>query len=383
MATIKPYQKNGKTHYMFQIYVGVDPATGKKKFTTRRGFETKALAKKAMTELEYKIDKEGVNYNKRRLESYSDVYELWLEQYQNQVRASTYKQTNGIFKNNIIPALGHYRIDQISPVMCQQLVNEWFSKFTSYRKMTMYMSIIFKYAIKLDLLKVNPIDKIEIPKKRIDISNDIDDEELRFYTKDELKEFLECAKFESDKKVHVFFRLLGFSGLRKGEALALTWQDIDFINNSISITKTLAYTEKGVILQPPKNGLNRTIAMDSITMEILSDWKKQQRKEFRMSGIEIKTKQLVFSNKFNNFIALSKTTKWIERITKKNGLKVITTHEFRHTHCSLLFEADVNLKKAQDRMGHKDIQTTANIYAKLSKKIKRDVVDQFTNYVDF
>ena len=109
----------------------------------------------------------GVDYNKRRLETYSDVYELWLEQYQNQVRESTCKQVEGIFNNNIIPALGHYRIDMITPQMCQELVNSWFEKFASYNKITMYTSIIFKYAIeKLDLITKNPIDKIERPKKK-------------------------------------------------------------------------------------------------------------------------------------------------------------------------------------------------------------------------
>ena len=198
-----------------------------------------------------------------------------------------------------------------------------------------------------------------------------------------MQEFLEYAKLDFDPKVHVFFRLLGFGGLRKGEALALTWRDIDFVNGAVSVTKTLAYTKRGLILQPPKNGMNRNIALDKITMSILSDWKAKQSKELKLLGIGVDKRQLVFSNKFNAWIALSKTTKWIGRITNKHDFKIITTHQFRHTHCSLLFEADVSLKKAQDRMGHKDIQTTANIYAKLSKEVKRDVVDQFQSYVNF
>ena len=390
MTKIKPYtNRNGKTYYMFRVYVGVDEKTGKKKYTTRRGFETKTLAKKALTDLKYKIDKEGVNYNKRRLETYEDVYELWLEQYINKVRGSTYKQVKGIFNSNIIPALGRYRIDQITPLMCQDLVNALYNKHKTYRKMVMYASIIFDYAKnKLEIIKKNPFNGVEFPKAKdkvinIDDEREVDDDEINFYTKDELQEFLEYTKLDFDKKVHVFFRLLGFSGLRKGEALALTWKDIDFENNTIAITKTLAYTENGVVLHPPKNKLNRILAMDTITMAILAAWKKEQKKEFKMMGVKIKSRQLVFSNRDNNFIALSKTTKWIARITSKHNFKIITTHDFRHTHCSLLLEADVSLKKAQDRMGHRDIQTTANIYAKLSKQIKRDVVDKFIEYVNF
>lgn len=163
MPKITAYEKKGMTYYMFKIYVGVDPATGKKKYTTRRGLKTKALAKKTLTELEYKIANEGVNYNKRKLVTYNDVYELWLEQYKNQVRESTYKQVKSIFRNNIIPALGHYRIDAITPIMCQELTNKWFSKFASYNKIVMYTSIIFNYAVKnLDLIAKNPISVLDL-----------------------------------------------------------------------------------------------------------------------------------------------------------------------------------------------------------------------------
>jgi integrase len=66
------------------------------------------------------------------------------------------------------------------------------------------------------------------------------------------------------------------------------------------------------------------------------------------------------------------TNKYMAQVTKKYGIKTITTHGFRHTHCSLLFEAGASIKEVQDRLGHSDVQTTMNIYAHVSKNNKEN-----------
>ena len=73
----------------------------------------------------------------------------------------------------------------------------------------------------------------------------------------------------------------------------------------------------------------------------------------------------------------------LDRIIKKNELKRITIHGFRHTHCSLLFEAGASVKEVQDRLGHSDIQTTMNIYAHVTEKAKEKTAEKFAKYVNF
>ncbi|MFC3781129.1 tyrosine-type recombinase/integrase [Bacillus chungangensis] len=81
-------------------------------------------------------------------------------------------------------------------------------------------------------------------------------------------------------------------------------------------------------------------------MHTLALWKKQQRKDYLILGFNTLNKeQLVFSNTKNEFLQPTKTRKWLVDILKKYNLKPITTHGLRHTHCSLLFEADASLKK--------------------------------------
>lgn len=77
----------------------------------------------------------------------------------------------------------------------------------------------------------------------------------------------------------------------------------------------------------------------------------------------------------------TKTCKWLEHVLTKYNLPKITTHGFRHTHCSLLFEAGANLKEVQDRLGHSDVQTM-NIYAHVTKKAKEEAIQKFASYLD-
>ncbi|SLM97812.1 Integrase [Brachybacterium faecium] len=73
----------------------------------------------------------------------------------------------------------------------------------------------------------------------------------------------------------------------------------------------------------------------------------------------------------------------LNKIITKYNLKRITTHGFRHTHCSLLFESGASIQEVQDRLGHSDVQTTMNIYTHVTEKAKEQTADKFAQYVSF
>lgn len=172
--------------------------------------------------------------------------------------------------------------------------------------------------------------------------------------------------------------------MRKGEALALQWKDIDFTKSEIRINKALARGKHSKLyLKKTKTGITRTIKMDVETMKILALWKKQQQKEYLTLGFNtLNNEQLVVSNEINTFVQPTKTRKWLVRILEKYNLKPITTHGLRHTHCSLLFEAGASLKEVQDRLGHSDIKTTMDIYTHLTPEAKSGAIQKFDNYLN-
>jgi len=381
MTSIKTYKKDGKVFYMFQIYIGTDQLTGKRIKTSRRGFTTKKEAQLASARLQIEID--NGEFRKKSVNTFIDIYNLWIEQYKNTVQESTFVKTKGIFKNHILPSLGEYKIDKINVQLCQKHVNEWFSKLKKFRTLKSYTSKIFEYAITLGIIIDNPLKRVTMPKN---IVQPVETEVINYYTKEQLIQFLKCLEIEKNFKAYALFRLLAFSGMRKGEALALTWDDLNFKEGEIRINKALSRGEENrlyVKTTKTKSSI-RAIKLDKVTMDILKVWQKQQKEDFLVLGYNtLQPKQLVFSNERNEYLQPTKTRKWMLQVQKKYDLVKITTHGLRHTHCSLLFEAGVSIKEVQDRLGHSDIQTTLNIYTHVTEKAKEVVAEKFAKYMDY
>ncbi len=377
---IKKYQKKEETFYMFQGYLGTDPATGKRITVTRRGFSSQKEC-----ELEYyrlKLEFENEGYSKKVNYTFREVYDLWIAQYQNTVKESTLNKTLGLFKDHILPHFGKMYIDKVKVTHCQSAVNDWFKKLKNYRILKNYTSSVFKHGMKLGIIKENPCLLVTVPVKKFEVE---EEEILNYYTKEELVSFLDAMKEHDPDKWYTFFRLLAYSGCRKGELLALTWNDVNFSKDTISINKTLTMgLENKLIIQPPKTKKGkRVLSMDASTMQIMKEWKSKQAKEMLSLGYNTMGKnQLVFTNLKNRFINPQKIGQKIRPICKKIDLKEITPHGFRHTHCSLLFEAGASIKEVQERLGHADIQTTMNIYAHVTEKKKEETAQKFAAYLN-
>lgn len=375
--------KNGGKRYRFQVYLGVDPLTGKDMRTTKRGFKTKKEAELALAQIKLEVAKG--TYKKERAETYQEIYDLWVKQYEQTVAESTFVKTTGIFKNHILPAMGAYKIEKINVDVCQKHVYEWAEKLKHFRKVKSYAATVLDFAARRGYLQTNPFALVNMNVKANKKASVTDDEETEnFYTREQLIEFLSCLEKESNYKAYVFFRLLAFSGIRKGEAFALTWNDLNFTTNELRINKALSQGKNNrLYVGPTKTGEARTIKMDDDTMAILKEWKKKQKQDYLMLGFNtMQPKQLVFSNEKNQYLQLTKTSKWINHVQKKYNLHKITTHGLRHTHCSLLLEAGVSIKEVQDRLGHSDVQTTMNIYAHVTQKAKEEAIMKFANYIE-
>ena len=377
----KQYQKkNGKKVYMFKAYLGIDPVTEKKKYTTKRGFKTLTEAKQAYTRLMVQVQENDVLTDSQRL--FSELADEWFEQYKNTVRESTYVAQKLAYRKHILPLFGNLKISRISIPYCQKQVNQWYSYYKKYSNLIGLTSSIFKYALSLRLIRNNPMDGVIRPKRK----KRIDEEkyEAPYYNKKELLAFLEVVKTYPDP-VYPLFRVLAFTGLRKGELLALRWKDIDFEENTLSVKQTLATCDKWEIkFQVPKTEKSlRTISIDSETLQVIKRWQLKQKENFLKMGIQLTKngEQLVFSSEENKPLYLDYVNHNLKIIIKENNLKRITPHGFRHTHCSLLFESGASLKEVQVRLGHTDIKTTMDIYTHVTKKQTEKTASRFADFM--
>lgn len=381
---IKSYTtRNNEKRYEFSVFLGVDPLTGKQKRTTRRGFKTQKEAELALTRI--KLDVANGTYHQERAETYQEIYNLWVKQYEKKVEESTFVKTTGIFKNHILPAMGAYKIEKINVDVSQKHVDEWAEKLKKFRTVKSYAAKVLDFAIKRGYIQTNPFTLVDMPTKAFKkVIVDEEEKVENFYTREQLINFLSCLEKENNYKSYALFRLLAYSGMRKGEALALTWNDLNFTTNELRINKALSRgKDNQLYVKSTKTGVARTIKMDEKTMTVLKEWKKKQKQDYLVKGFNtMQPKQLVFSNDLNEYMQPTKTRKWILHVQKKYSLGTITTHGLRHTHCSLLFEAGASLKEVQDRLGHSDVQTTMNIYAHVTKKAEEEAIQKFASYIE-
>ena len=333
--------------------------------------------------MQLEIEKNGSLVRRNDTATFQDVYLLWLEQYKGGVKENTLRQTKSAFRMYILPHLGDFRIEKINVARCQKAVNAWAERTKIFKLFKNYASSVFKYAISLDMCSDNPMAKVHVPVKKQSLGEE-DNKKIEFYSKNELLTFMDCLEKEGNQKRLTFFRVLAFTGARKSEILALTWEDVDFTNKKLNINKTLAIGEKGIIVNTPKTkSSKRIISLDERTIEILKHWRKEQRKLYFALGFNTSGKaQAVFTNKDNRYIRPNTVSAWMQNIVDKYDLNYIKIHGFRHTHCSLLFDSGASIQEVKERLGHANIETTMNIYAHVTEEKADSTADRFAQYMN-
>ncbi|BAC12109.1 integrase [Oceanobacillus iheyensis HTE831] len=392
MANIKKYtKKDGTTAYMFNAYLGKDPLTGKKKRTTRRGFKTKKDANIALSKILVEVDELGIRQNDQL--TFQEVFEEWFKQHRREVKPTTVYAMESKFNRRILPVFGPYKMKDITRSHCQKAINGWAKELKTFKDYKIQANQVFRYAMKMDMIKRNPMDYVTLPKLKHEMEYVAELEEKKhYYTREELRTFLEAI--QKDDMAYTMLRLLSFTGARKGELYALHWSDVDFHQKSISLKKTLIYTGGEKQLQTSKTKASRRIvSVDDETLAILKKWRSKQIQRYLTlelaAPFQSDDKQPIFTvyNQLKHemdYCRLAYLNDKLERIYQKNPeLPQIKVHEFRHTHASLLFAAGASIKDVQSRLGHTDIQTTMDIYTHVTDEAKEKTAEMFQKYMTF
>lgn len=379
---IKEYTTpSGKKRYRFNLYVGVDETTGHSIQIRKQGYKSKKEAQEAYLNYQLKVIKgEYIPESKGHI-TFNKLYEMWLKIYRETVKTSTYATTTRYFDDHILKQLGSKYIDKLTVLDCQKAVNIWFNDAPkTYKRFMRYTNNVLNYGINnLELISKNPMNKV-IPPKAKNKPKPFTD----FYSKDELNIFLRDAK-EYNFKYFVFFRLLAYSGMRKGEALALKWSDINFNDNTISINKDVTVGLNNELYEdtPKTENSFRNLNMDAATMEYLKEYRLMQQKTMLKLGYNfLNSDNLLFSTINNGYLSMSKPRQWNVAICKKYKLRRIKIHGFRHTHASLLFEAGASMNEVKARLGHADINTTMNIYTHVTDDQKKDTTNKLVRLLE-
>lgn len=378
---IKKYTtKNGETRYLFQTYLGIDPATGKERRTTRRGFKTMKEAKQAERNLLLDVEENGLPSNQSdgfQDPTFEELAQLWLENYRTTVKPSTFENVQSKVEKMTEEHFKELKLKKITVAYCQRVVIELSKTYVLYNHYLSVINRIFKYAVLMDILDSNPFDKVIKPKSRQT------QRKGNFLTKEELKEFLKLAQTATLSYFFPLVHLMSYTGLRQGEALALKWSDIDFENKKITVDKTaVRIKEKQTIQTPKTKNSKRVISIDPTTLSILKSWKKDQIKIYFKNGKHFEgDDNFIFTNQRAEWVHIHNFIRYFKRFIADHKLKQITPHGLRHTHASLLFSAGVEPKNISDRLGHSTVQITLDLYTHITEEQRTDTVDKLLEYM--
>ena len=378
---IKKYTtKNGETRYLFQTYLGIDPATGKERRTTRRGFKTMKEAKQAERNLLLDVEENGLPSNQSdgfHDPTIEELASLWLENYRTTVKASTFENVKSKVEKMTEEHFKELKLKKITVAYCQRVVIELSKSYILYNHYLSVINRIFKYAVLMDILNSNPFDKVIKPKSR-QVQR-----KGNFLTKEELKEFLKLAQTATLSYFFPLVHLMSYTGLRQGEALALKWSDIDFENKKITVDKTAVRIKEKQTLQTPKTkNSKRVISIDPTTLSILKSWKKDQIKIYFKNGMHFEgDENFIFTNQRGEWVHIHNFIRYFKRFIADHKLKQITPHGLRHTHASLLFSAGVEPKNISDRLGHSTVQITLDLYTHITEEQRTDTVEKLLEYM--
>ena len=215
------------------------------------------------------------------------------------------------------------------------------------RKIHAIINNAFKKALRDNFVNVNPADGITLPKVHQKEKKSLNDSEVKQLL-ETAKEYVNDSK-NQNKNMFVLINLALASGFRRGELLALKWDDVDFLKNKIRIDEAVEELKEEVKLKAPKTEASyRTISIPQKMMDMLEEHKKSYA-----------TGEFVFPNSKDkdSFLAPSNMCRSYRKIVKMSGLKT-SFHELRHTHITNLIINGVDLKTVQKRAGHTRIETT-------------------------
>jgi integrase len=359
----------------------VDPNTGKKKKTTYRGFKSEREAERASRYLEHKLDK-GILAHENNI--FEDVYLEWRDRHNRLLKPSTRYKTDTIFSKQILPHFRKLRISDIDSDYCQQIVDIWRETLSASttKDYKGHASRVFKYAMQKEYIFRNPMQFAIVTPDEEEFIDDDEDEFENFWDRDQFNYFCSYAIDEMDFQDFVMFHTLGTTGLRKGEMLALKWSDIDFEEKYIRIRRTLFFLNKKNINQKAKTKASRRdVPLTEEAWAVLNKWRTIQKEKYLAEGIKNKLNLVLTRGDFQP-VRLATPNERLHKFLKSHEeLPQITVHGFRHTYASNLSAAGVTIEEAQKFLGHKRMETTANIYTHVSKKKKSAAFKKYENYM--
>ena len=365
--------ENGKYRY-YEKYFDLEENKWKQVSITLTS-KTRQAQKQARILLDEKIEKKRENIEKEKTEvrkiTVKEAYEEYLKIRKSELKRSTFKSQKYTIIGEI-RKLEDYLLMNVTSRIVQNILLELPCSAEHRKNKKVLLNLFFKYCLNVGYISENPIDNVVLPKRKKNLKK-VRKKQNKYLTRAEVVVYLNfLEKEEKNQRVRLIVEFMYLTGLRFGEVLALTLEDIDFGNKTLEVKHTLhtSGSKAEIFLDSPKSLASyRVIGISDRVLEIIEEYlliEKEGRFIFTKNGNPF----MIFS--FNDFL---------KRSFKRSGIQkeedfVLTTHVFRHSHISLLAELEVPIKAIMERVGHTNEKMTLGVYTHVTEQMKFNITEK-------
>ncbi|WP_245797944.1 tyrosine-type recombinase/integrase [Domibacillus mangrovi] len=357
-------------------------AVGKRREKKKSGFPTEKAALKALLEVKAATLRGETKHIEHDNLTVAQWLDIWFDMNKGKWKVTSCKQRELAIKHQMKPLLGHYKLQKLDKQTYQKVyINELEKKYkpSTVRLFHNLFKIAVNAAVEEEILLRNRFTKVVL-------SQTVDSEKAEtsenYLTPEQLSRFLCTAKEQESMTNYMYLLIISYTGMRRGEALGIQWQNVDFKNNAITIERTR--DAKGVRSPKTKNSY-RTIMVDPAIMNQLESYKTWCKQALLKNGKKMndeKDDTFVFING-DTATPIADTTLlyMFRRVLKKAGLPDVTIHGLRHTHATILLSQGMNVKVIAERLGNTPAMIY-DIYGHVLKELEQETVSVFSRSLE-
>lgn len=377
--------KNGIEYFFDKVCIGND-VQGRKKYKdiyAKTAADLKAKRKK----LERLVD-EGIKVNDKQ--TFDEFFKKWLFTVRfNGLKPSSKERYESLYRNYIKNSpIANIRLNKINSLIIQeyynQLVYETGKSPSTLKSINKIMKPCLKYAYNQGFILRDYGQALNIPEYRGTIDGK---DNYQVFTLEEQQSFIKGLE---EHRLKALFLTALATGLRQGELLALTWNDIDLENNYINVNKSVKRVteidrlgQKGkskFIIQTPKTKTSiRKVPIPKNLVNEIQNHKKRQDIEKDNALYLYTDNNLIFCTDSGTIIDSRNVLRQFKKILRNSNISDKKFHSLRHTYATRLFELEVPIKTVQDLLGHSSMEQTMNIYTHVMEDVKISAVDKINN----
>jgi integrase len=366
------------TKWCFVVTVGSgDEGTRRQKWYS--GYPTKKAAESSLAEVLGQM--RAGTYVEPARQSVTEYLRDWLEVISGSVRPGTWRSYQTNVNWHVVARIGDVPLAKLTPVRLNALYAELLSSGRhdgkgglSTRTVRYTHTILhraFRDAVRWGLLHRNPADFADPPRHI--------KPEMRIWTMDELRKFL---AFVAEDELYALWLLLATTGMRRGEALGLRWQDVDFDAKRASIRQSLSSAGGKLVFSPPKTAKSRRrLSLDPATITALRAHRRNQAEDQLAAGVRTTTSGLIFVRPDWSPLRPDSVSRRFSQLAGAAGVPAIRVHDLRHTYATIALSAGTHPKVVAERLGHSTIAITLDTYSHVLPGLEEETASRLAQLI--